>query len=510
MAMEKFRKAAVLVFCALISILLASCTSERGVTEPSDNDTYISNDYAEEADEYDNEEAAVQIVFTGEPVRREDLYWPEGRDRDWEEDIRHFAAMALRHHPLLIGYDELRLDARRIEGRASENYSEFAYNVLLKRTAAKNGILTDDLAAITERLREIILEKTNALIIDIPNLSDYEVVFSLSEIAAILGDGHTRIAFAFEDSAVFPVSIIALDGRAYLTGVPKEFENALYSELLSINNIPIDEVIEGLARIIPHENEYNLRQMYIPRALTEKELLIFINVVSDSGVAEFTVRDISGEIFDITLQGMNREVIDAMEFVYHFHDTLMHARPGELFWHEYFPDDNIMYVRIWRFFREPADNAAIAALRAELRDWPENEDIEKFIIDLRHNIGGFTTWPFGEDFLFLADRVNSLYVIIDGISYSQSVIVASNLKYHMDNLTIIGEPAGQPENFLSGDQRAFLPNSRLGFQVSNAMSVQSNTADTALRPDIFIPLTIDDVINQRDPVLEYILAGQVD
>jgi len=296
--MTRLVKMLISLLIVIIFTLLSSCASEA--VNYADNDNIESNESSEsQADESSTDyvdSGIVEILFTGEPIRRENLFWPEGRDRDWEEDVRHFAVMALRPHPLLMGFESFSADARRIEGLAAEEYAAFAYNVLLKRTAVKNEIFSDDTQIMTDGLREIIIERTNELIHNIPNLND---------------------------------------------------------------------------------------------------------------------------------------------------------------------------------------------------------------IDIRQNIGGFSTWPFSEDFNFLSERVNYLYVIIDGGSYSQSVVVTSNLRQHLDNLIIIGEPTGQPENFFAGDP-GFLPNSRVTFQVSNNMRVQSNTEDIALRPDIFIPLTIADIISNSDPVLEYI------
>ena len=509
-AHKSIKKIPVLLLVIFTCAFLTSCTEE------SDADNYI-NDYAHDIDgTYENEtsddtipnatQPHPQAAFTGEPTQRGDLYWSDERDRNWEGDIRHFAILALRHHPLLIEFDDIRF----VEGRASESYSRYVHNAILSRAAEKNGILSNDYTVMRESLRELFIEKTNTLIINIPNFSDYEIIFSLSEISALLGDGHTHTAFLFGGGRVFPVDIRALYDGVYLMGVPKEFEHALYSELLAIGGVPIDEVVERFSRVVPHENEYYLRRVWIPRLLMVVELLMFIDVVCDSGVAEFSVRCTKGEIFDITLEALdNREAFMTMretEFVSYGANTLMDMRPDELMWHEYFPEESIMYVRIRSYANTETVTAAAIELRTELRNWKEDEPIEKVIIDLRGNLGGHAMWPSGEDINFLAERVSNVYVIIDGGSYSQSVIMASNLRYRMDNVTIIGEPTGQHDNFFFGGAVSSLTNSRLRYQVSSRMWVGSNSNDTALRPDVLIPLTINDIINQHDPVLEYIFS----
>ena len=49
----------------------------------------------------------------------------------------------------------------------------------------------------------------------------------------------------------------------------------------------------------------------------------------------------------------------------------------------------------------------------------------------------------------------------------------------------------------------------IAYVVSQGISMQSGSEYITLRPDIFIPLTIYDVINNIDPVMDFIWAGGV-
>ncbi|MCL2564677.1 MAG: S41 family peptidase [Defluviitaleaceae bacterium] len=517
--MAIYKKITILIFAALISaVLLISCTAET--------ENYAADyAYIYEEDEVKEEQYYATIpqrVFTGEPIHRDNLHFPQGRDREWEEDIRHFATMAFRHHPLLVGYDNI----SHIEGIASRDYSHFAYSVLLKRAAAKNGILSDNELEINEALRKIFLDRVNALILNIPHLNDFEIKYSLSEIAAVLDDLHTNISPGLAMAGdFFPVELLFLYDGIYFIGVPSaslnfninakiefkvapnEIKYILYGELLAIDGMPTDEVIRRLARVLPHENEYKLRQsgLGLQSFLIIRQLLSYINAVDDSGAAIFTIRNKNGEIVDVQIEAIPIDAAINMrdtQFIRHEFSTLRHG--GEIFSYEYFPEDSIMYVRIHRFVRSEEVITVMNKLREELRNRPPDEKIDKLIIDLRGNPGGHTTWPSDADFPVLAEAAESLYVIIDGGSLSQSVIVTSHLMNRMENLTIAGEPSGQAENFFFGGNPGHLPNSGLTFMVSRGMNVHSNSTDAAIRPDVFIPLTIDDVINNRDPVLDFI------
>jgi len=492
--MVESRKATILILCIFICLSLASCT-----TETEQNDYNYENDYAEK--HTIPQPTHPQIVFTGEPVRMEYFLWQDDRDRDWEQDIRQFGVVLLRQHPLLNEFNP----AHAI-GIASADYGELAYNNLLQKIAERNGILAEDIDDMRDELRGIIIDRINTLIICIPERSDFEVKFGLSEIAALLHDSHTRFVL-WNIGVVFPIELIALNDGVYIVGVPKEMEHALYGELIAINGMNIDEVMGHFMTVIPHENEYGL-QMMAPFFLTMNELLQYINAIDDSGIADFTIRNMDNEVLEIQLQSVERDAFEDMDetnFIRHDFNTIMHTNPYKYFWHEYFPNESLLYVRISNF--RPSDEliAARSALMEEIHNWPEQEKIEKLILDLRQNPGGHWTaqWPLNNDFAILSESVRHFYILIDGGSASASVVAVANIKYHMNNVTIIGEPSGQLKNFFSGPVGA-LPNSQIAYIVSHGTNIQSESEYITLRPDIFIPLTIYDIISNNDPVMDFI------
>ena len=468
------------------------------------------------------EEPDANNLFTGDSVRRIDLHWNDERDKDWEEDIRTFAMHILASHPIFNGVDSF----RDIFGENTD-YAYHIYNTILHRAAQRNGILADTAAAeIQQNLRDIFIYRTNALIIDIPNRTDWEVKIGLLEIAVILGDFHTHFnqgIFHWAEMQVFPVNLAYLDGGVYLVGVPREAEHALYSELIAINGIPTDEIIARIARIAPHENEYFLRFVAFDSSwgLGRKEMLVYLDIVDDSGMANFEVKNIDDEVIEFQLQAMTADGFAAMteaELVHHESALLMDRYLEQSFWHKYFPQYSVLYVRNSSLLDVDLTgsrvvNAGIVALTEELIELANDGIIEKLILDIRGNAAGcnrhmfpLNLWPAIYDFPLLAETVENIYVIIDGGTASLAVATAANLRYNKGNVVILGTPAGCSENFLTTTIHRYLPNSRLRFITSTGLHVVSVCDDVALRPDVFIPLTIHDVINQRDPVLEYILS----
>jgi len=523
--MSKFRKVNTLLLGVLLSVLLISCTTEADTetTNVTDDSDYVSNVADSTVAEYiiaddSNTQEVSLMAFTGEVVHIDNLFWTEERDRNWEIDIRSFATHVLRNHPLFDGFTRGVTNPPALPLEEAEKEARiFAFNVLLEMTAERNGILISDSYTMREELRELFIDRVNTLILDIPNIEDFEFQFRISEVATLLCDIHTNVSSSSPTASLFPVRILPLYDGVYFIGVPKEIAHSLYGRLLAINGVEINEVIDRLSKVFPYENEYFLNHFLLPQRLMDGQVLKYLDIVGSDLVADFTLMDTMGEILDVRLQALelsgddfNNILTDDINFSSHdFSGWLTHSE--EYFFYEYFSEQSIMYVRIHSFRREQFNNVdppIINELRQTLRDWSDGETIEKLVLDLRQNAGGNFRWPTPSDFPILSEKVNYLYVIVDGGSLSASIDVASSLRHGMEHVIIIGEPAGQPESFFGGATRVFT-DSGLVFAISANLLLSDGvitSSDVAFRPDILIHLTIEDVINNHDPVLAAIWA----
>jgi len=521
--MNRFGKVVALLFGVCISMALTSCggADDNSYVATNDYDTVLTEERYDETDKDDDAtEPITQAPFTGEIVPRSEFLWQDERDQGWEMDVRHFAAKALRQHPLLIDFDFG--NPSLAFGLARDDYYLAAqvYEGLLRRAIVRGGIevADDSVDGMRKAFRDYIIQRTNELILDIPYLNDDEILFSLAAMGVLFID-HTRMGLPMGD--VFPMELISLYNGIYFIGLPARYESALYGELIAINDIGIDEIVERFTKIISHESEHYLRNIltapveedliglrhYVVRPfLAEFLVLNYLSVVDDSGRATFTIRGIDGEVFDIRLSAMDRaDAMDYDSFARHEFRTLHHMNSEEVFWYEYFSKESLLYVRINTFvYRSGADfQATSARLMEELENWTGT--IERIVIDFRQNPGGVFNWPTSSDMHLISELSDSVYVIIDAGTYSQAVITTSNITRLIDNVIVIGEPAGQIDNMFAGDGST-LPRSGMRYNVAQRMWIGSDSDDIALRPDIFIPLTIDDVMNSRDPVMDFIFG----
>ncbi|MTI95895.1 MAG: hypothetical protein FH749_10505 [Firmicutes bacterium] len=99
-----------------------------------------------------------------------------------------------------------------------------------------------------------------------------------------------------------------------------------------------------------------------------------------------------------------------------------------------------------------------------------------------------------------------LYIATSNTTFSSGKLMAAVLKFN-DLGQTIGDPTGNATSAFGHCEWLELPNSGLTYGVSIRKWIMPNTEDNyqeAVMPDIPVPLTRDDIINNQDPVLNWI------
>ena len=496
--MNTFKRAISMLFLALFAMVLSACMIESGDVVSGDN-AGAANDINTYISEGESADGLILYPFSGnihDPFFFRLYYefvWTDERDRAWEEDIVQFATTMLRH-PTLRGYGLISTE----EALRRDMFEDDTQRTPL---AGFNLAFTHADFYINKELEYRLIDMVNELIFDVPALSDIEIKFRLSEIIAILGDAHSNIELPLFET-IYPLGLVSLYDGFYVTAIPKVFEHVLYSRLIRINGFYVDDIVERFAEIIPHENNYRLRALSRLH-LRGSDILSFTGVTGDMSPTTFTFESISGEMLEISLSPTSTpNEIDMIVHQFDGEENLTHRNPGEDFWGHRFPEKSVVYLRNRSLVESSLHLAQV------LNNLDINDRLETLVIDLRQNVGGFlpsAMTNFADD--MISGRISTVYVIIDSGSYSAPIIFASLLRSTFENVYIVGEPAPQPANFFVS-QRATLRHSGVGFNVSEFFreTSQDERHIYALVPDIFIPLTIGDIVNYRDPVMEFILT----
>ena len=340
---------------------------------------------------------------------------------------------------------------------------------------------------------------------DIQTLRDSTVVFSekrilleLGKIIGKIGDSHTQLQYLTRLD-VFPFEVTYFDDGIYLTKVQAGFENALGRKVVEIYGIPIDEVLELFREYIPYENESNFKNQvvqYIPFGtfypyhhgfedidLLEVEVENLLHLVLPKG---------SGDLIDLSTAQTPLFLEDTETF----------------YWHRIIPEDNLLFIQ-YNSCQERSDLPFESFTDNIDEDIQNNPDIDKLVIDLRHNGGGNSSImrPLIDQLesYISEDRFSKeeIYLIIGRRTFSSALLNTLEIKDKIDPV-IIGEPSGgKPDHF--GEIKTFLlPNSKLKVYYSTKYFENASTDEDSVYPDLEIPYTSQDFIMGEDPVLEEI------
>jgi len=144
-----------------------------------------------------------------------------------------------------------------------------------------------------------------------------EFVSMISEFISTLGDSHTgmRVARPKNDpnALKLPISLSTSTDNLFITALPKDYEHLLGSRLVSLNNIPLKDLLEKAGEINPTENYYG-KCHYFRRRISD---YLYASKLIPNIELETTIelKTISGEIKKISLSYLTPEEYKEVKFV---------------------------------------------------------------------------------------------------------------------------------------------------------------------------------------------------
>ncbi len=353
---------------------------------------------------------------------------------------------------------------------------------------------------------------------DIDSLTKLQFAFRLQQIIAKVGDSHSSsISFKLMRKT-FPIKLYWFKDGFYVVKTVIDHKELLGKKLIGINIHSVENVLDRLKTIIPAENEIILRKRGA-KHIRYFDVLKFLNI-ADSEEVEFIFLDFMKKSMKVTLKASDDtgpEKLSIKPAVL----SLPFKNPKNRFWFEYLEDNKVLYVKYNECMsRETAlRNGKVSKSQAsfipsfnefsdEVLRLIKTKDIEKVVVDMRHNQGG-STWP-GEKLitkLSKNEKINQrgkLYIIIGQDTYSAAIRNAISFKQKTKAI-LVGEPtAGKPNRY--GRTRSFvLPESGLRINYSTKYFSPDPEDPTSLMPDILVETSIHDYMNGEDPVLSRII-----
>lgn len=244
--------------------------------------------------------------------------------------------------------------------------------------------------------------KLDSIINEVDNLSDIEVSIALLEVLALMGDDHTSIYIPkLNNDGLFPLKFYWFSDGLYVINTIIEYENLLWGRIIAINQIPINDVNKRLSNLTAKTND----------AIIKTNVPIYIQFVSvlkhykiiEGDSALITYENITGETQQLMVKSFtpSKDLRLNMTVKQFDQKALCETNRRSLFWSQYLDDEKVLYAQYNQCYskefakmrgeRKKAKNLpSFKKFSAELIKLLNNEEIDKFIFDMRYNPGGYS------------------------------------------------------------------------------------------------------------------------
>ncbi len=340
----------------------------------------------------------------------------------------------------------------------------------------------------------------------IDTLNDDEIVDGIYKIVASVEDGHTKANKKFLKK--YPLQFYYFNDDIYLINTIDKYKEALNCKLTKINGIDIKSIKNILLPLIANENEATIKKR-LPTYLNVPGVLHGVKIIDNITSTKFTFENGDGKVFDLQIDALetdknNEEFIVSEEKDDSF--PLYMQKRNLNYWYKYLEDEKTLYFK-YNKCQEDEKSGDITNFINEVLNFIDNNPVDKFVIDMRNNPGGSDGYLNSIIDGIKVRNINNkknLFVIVGRETFSSAIINASQLR-EQTNATFVGAPtSGKPNHY--GQVKKFeLPNSKILIQYSKEKIEIFKDKGDSLIPDYVIEVSIEDYLNKKDPVLDYIL-----
>jgi hypothetical protein len=354
----------------------------------------------------------------------------------------------------------------------------------------------------------------------IPQLQRNQVVVGMMRIAAMVGDGHTRVdprkdkAFGFGS---LPLKLYWFDDGVYIRAAKPEYRELVGARIDAIGGVPIAEAIRRASEIVSKETVSSERLM-VPLYLAMPDILQALGLSNSRDSATLTlilggkrrtVRVPVGEVAALWPADTDVSLVTPEGWV----DARTGPQPlwlqAPLDYHRLTPlsDRKALYAQL-NMVTDTKDES-LRAYGQRILDQVRSSNPGAVILDLRLAQGGNGDLRNGliANLIRAEDSDTRLFVLVARGTFSASEFILDDLD-RLTDAVFIGEPASSRPTGYGDAYRSTMPNS--GIAVRTSIKYWQSGQD--MRPyvpiDIAAPLTLADYAAGRDPALEAALAYQ--
>jgi len=351
----------------------------------------------------------------------------------------------------------------------------------------------------------------------IPELTDEQIIVEMERIVALV-DGHTLLPlFQVEvNFQVYPLRFYQFPEGLYVVAAEPPHEELVGARVVQIGRLSAAEAFAAVAPLMLHDNDMAV-QNFTPAYLRVPQVLRALGIIDDLAQPGFVLEQPDGTQTTLNLEPVAAASLHGLEVTQlpQVEGPLWLSRHAETnFWFTYLEDSATLFIQINSMETETQSGQNIAAFAREIKAFAAEHDVERAVIDLRHNPGGDASAATPVTIVLRSnERLNQpghLYVLTSRQTTSGASAYAVVLERDTQAL-FAGEATGGRPNHYAGSTTITLPNSGIEVWVSTEYYEFSTPDDERawLAPDLAVTLTAADYFAGRDPVLEAVLAANV-
>lgn len=365
------------------------------------------------------------------------------------------------------------------------------------------------------KVRKDFLDKYDRLYnsIDSP-ITKKELFFRLSQLTVPLEDGHAIIENP-DESYFLPLEFRWTEEGIYVVKSNIELVE-VGDKIIEITHNDMEELLNKLKTIISTENDYWVKARG-SEMLRMQYILAYLNCINSDNSVELEIQKPDGSIIN-----QNINLVSGLK------GFMGSAIPLDSYY-KGLKDYNAAILTI----PSCSNTSGYKNTLDDFFNYVHENNISRIIIDLRDNIGGdsrvldeFLKYIDIEslDYFYEYNTViknrgvkvehikgelynGDIYIATSNKTFSSAVLFAGVIKYNHIGLTI-GEPTGNATIRYGYSNRFELPNTELGYIVASHKWALPNVGyQKTIMPDILLPYKIEHILNEVDPIEEWIKSG---
>jgi hypothetical protein len=348
--------------------------------------------------------------------------------------------------------------------------------------------------------------------LDEEEMDHFVVISNIARIVASFKDAHTTLYIP--GKWFLPFDFYWFMEGLYIVGGISRYSSLIGCRVTHINDIEIKEVIGRLRTVIAYENESFLKSQ-LPKYIRVAEVLYGLEIIDNLKELSIGVEYGDGIASKIQIETYTEDEFSAgyinIDSLLDDMPPLYRSKLGQNYWSHYIVED-ILYIN-YNCCKNMKEIGAIDFFSGVLEDI-DRLKVGKVVVDLRNNFGGNSKLlePFilGLKDWISKDESHRLFTIIGRDTFSSALLNAYSLKNDASAI-LLGEASGGKPNCYGEVLYIELLNSKLRIRYSTKYyDIIEDDNQESLFPDMKFDVRFDDFIRSKDPVIEYILNGEVD